>query len=291
MNHEYLQVETIRPAAAAIMPSKRCKRTVCISRQASWRGVWAWGFVACAALLMSPAFGDDPEDDKAESPSQPATALQGMEELGFSVPSKEGGKTRTRFFGTVGEGFNFVYVFDRSGSMGGPGRTALQAVKAELAESLKNLDTVHQFQIVFYNERPVAFNPAGSSGRLAFATEPNKERALRAVDVIPADGGTNHEDALRLAIRLRPDVIFFLTDADEPELTAAELDALREAAAGIRINTIQFGSGPPPKQKNFLAKLAEQNGGQHAYVDLSKLPHKPSRQASEAGPPPSGDSP
>jgi hypothetical protein len=219
----------------------------------------------------------DPEDEKAVAPASP---MEGMEGLGFSVPAKEGGKARTQFFSTIGEGFSFVYVFDRSGSMGGSGRTALQAVKAELEESLKNLDTVHQFQIVFYNESPHLFNPAGS-GRMAFATDSNKERAIRAMDTIPADGGTDHEAALRMAIRLRPDVIFFLTDADEPELTPSELDGLRDIAGGIRINTIQFGKGARPKKENFLMRLAEQNGGQYAYVDLLKLPaghpHRPAK--------------
>ena len=138
------------------------------------------------------------------------------------------------------------------------------------SESLKNLDTVHQFQIIFYNERPVVFNPTGTPGRLAFATEQNKQRAVRFIDSITADGGTAHEDALKLAIRLQPDVIFFLTDADDPKLTPAQLEKIRHLAAGIIINAIEFGPGPKPAGDSFLAELARQNGGGYAYVDISK---------------------
>jgi hypothetical protein len=202
---------------------------------------------------------------------QPSASPPGTEELGFSVAPGEGGKARTSLFGIVGEGYKFVYVFDRSGSMGGPSPNALQAAKAELIHSLKLLDTVHQFQVVFYNERPSVFNPTGDLGRLVFATESNKQRAARFINSIAADGGTNHEDALRTAIHLNPDVIYFLTDADDPKLTPRQLEKIRHLAAGIIIHTIRFGEGPRAKGDDFLIDLASQNGGQHADVDILTL--------------------
>ncbi len=181
------------------------------------------------------------------------------------------GKVKVSLFGTVGEGYKFIYCFDRSGSMGGSASSALGAVQAELRESLKPLDSVHQFQIIFYNERPVVFNPSGTPGRLAFANPQNKERALRFLGSLAADGGTDHEEALKLAIRMQPDVIFFLTDGDEPKLTAAQIEEITYRAGGIQINTIQFASGPKPAEESFLVELARQNGGQYRYVDITKL--------------------
>ncbi len=181
-----------------------------------------------------------------------------------------GGKARTAVFGIQGEGYKFVYVFDRSGSMGGSGRSALGAAKAQLIASLKSLGKTHQFQIIFYNDRPWRFNPTGQPNRLFFATERNKALAAKFIGSITADGATRHEDALMIAISLQPDVIFFLTDADEPKLWPGQLAKLKRRAAGITINAIEFGFGPQTKPDNFLVKLARQNGGKHAYVDISK---------------------
>jgi hypothetical protein len=182
------------------------------------------------------------------------------------------GKARTGLFGAEGEGYRFVYVLDRSNSMGWSKQRALRAVKREVIKSLKNLDRIHQFQIVFYNEEPLIFNPSGTPGKLAFADQHGKERAARFVDAIKPDGGTEHMAALRLALRLQPDVVFFLTDGDEPKITRKQLDELQRKAAGVRICTIEFGIGPKPAGKSFLAVLAKENGGQYVYVDLLTLP-------------------
>ena len=187
-----------------------------------------------------------------------------------SVPASEG-KVRTSLFGTSGEGYKFVYVFDRSGSMGGSGTRSLRAVKKELQKSLANLDTVHQFQIIFYNDTVRVFNPTGTPGRLPFATEQTKNEALRFIHSTSAEGGTRHEDAIKMAIRLRPDVIFLLTDGDEPRLSRRQLESIERQAAGITINTIEFGPGPEPATPSFLKTLAEENGGQYAYVDTTKF--------------------
>jgi hypothetical protein len=220
----------------------------------------SWAIALLATGFVAFAIAGEPTES-------PHSVLD--EGLGFSIAPREGGKARTGLFGVMGEGYKFVYVLDRSGSMGGSGENALRAVKTELVESLKNLDSVHQFQIIFYNHRPVVFNPTGVPGRLAFATNQNKERAERFLDSISAEGGTNHEDALRMAIRMQPDVIFFLTDADEPRLTPDELAKIRHMAAGIVINGIEFGDGPKPAEESFIAQLARQNGGGYVYVDIS----------------------
>jgi hypothetical protein len=183
-----------------------------------------------------------------------------------------GGKGRTRMFGVEAEGFKFVYVLDRSASMGGSGPTALRAAKAELLASLQDLDQTHQFQIVFYNEKPTVFNPTGDSRRALYATERNKALAARFVESMTAFDGTQHQDALLLALKMRPDVIFWLTDADEPKLGPGQLDRINRMAAGTVIHAIEFGSGPQTEADNFLVKVARQSGGKHAYVDVTKLP-------------------
>ncbi len=197
--------------------------------------------------------------------------MKEFEGLGFSVAPKEGGKARTSMFGLSGEGYKFVYVFDRSGSMGGDGSASLKAVKAELLASLKSLDTVHQFQIIFYNERPVLFNPSGTPGKLAFATERNKQAVERFLDTIQALGGTDHEAALRMAAAMKPDVIFFLTDGDDPQLTLQQMAKIERWAGGIHMNIIEFGPGAEPEKDSFLKELARRVGGKYLYINTTKL--------------------
>lgn len=176
------------------------------------------------------------------------------------------GMARTRVFGIQGEGRRFAYVFDRSGSMQG---TPLEAAKAELIASLQSLQDTHQFQIIFYNDQVRRFSPTGEPNRLFFATPRNKNLAAKFIGSIVASGGTNHEAALMLAINLQPDVIFFLTDANEPKLYPGQLDKIRGRAAGITIHAVEFGFGPQSQSNNFLVKLARDNGGKHGYVDIS----------------------
>jgi len=195
----------------------------------------------------------------------------GMSDGAGRRPGSPGGKGRATVFGVTGEGWKFVYVFDRSDSMNWHNRKPLRRAKAQLLGSLETLDSNHQFQIIFYNQEPAIFNPSGAPNRLAFATDQTKRNAERFVSGITATGGTDHVAALLRAISLHPDVIFFLTDADDPVLSNVQLDHLHRRAAGITIHAIELGFGPQRDPNNFLVKLARQNGGQHVYVDVSKL--------------------
>jgi len=71
---------------------------------------------------------------------------------------------------------------------------------------------------------------------------------------------------------MSPDVIFLLTDADEPKLSSRQLARIDRMGAGIVVNTIEFGRGPQQDAENFLVRLARQSGGRHVYVDTAKLP-------------------
>ena len=183
-----------------------------------------------------------------------------------------GGSARTEVFGVYGTGSRFVYVFDRSGSMSGHGGRPLAAAKTELRASLGDLDRIHQFQVIFYNEEPAAFQPLGGRPKLQWADDATKQLGRAFVNGIQASGGTRHMGALQLALGMRPDVIFFLTDAEEPQLSAADLLKIRRANTGAAIHAVEFGFGPQRNRNNFLVRLAEQNGGNHVYVDISKLP-------------------
>jgi hypothetical protein len=179
------------------------------------------------------------------------------------------GQTSVRVFGVEGKGSKFVYVFDRSSSMEG---APLATAKQQLIQSLESLQSVHQFHIIFFNQQMRNFDLSGGGHRIAFATDRNRKLAARFVGGITADGGTDRFPSLRAAIAMNPDVIFFLTDADDP-MPASELQEIAELnrRAGVVISTIEFGRGPAKQAQNFLTELARTTGGQYGYVDTQRL--------------------
>jgi hypothetical protein len=214
---------------------------------------------------VAPAEAMMPVEQPPRAPNQATSAGSSM----AAMPGQDANAAETQVFGVRSRGGRFVYVFDRSASMEGG---LLSAAKRELIASLQALDGRHQFQIIFYNDRP-SLMPAvhGGGPRMAFAEEPGKRLAASFVGGVFADGGTNHLQALEMALALKPDVIFFLTDAEEPQMRPEELAAVRRMNRGTRINTIEFGAGEQRAAMNFLQRLAAENGGQHAYVDVQWL--------------------
>ncbi len=192
-----------------------------------------------------------------------------------------GGYAQTSVFGVQGKGNKFVYVFDRSASMEGP---PLAAAKMQLLQSLQSLDSVHQFHILFFNTGIQAFDISGGGHRIAFATDRNKRLAANFVGGVTADGGTDRMLALREAINFAPDVIFFLTDADDP-MSSAELAEIARAnqKAQAAICVIEFGRRPTPKPNDFLARLARESGGQYGYVDTTTLPAEQTVRSTNPG--------
>jgi hypothetical protein len=205
---------------------------------------------------------------------QPGRGVPRAGELGAAGASGAGalagrdGAAETELFGLRGRGTRFVYVFDRSASMEGP---PLAAAKRELIASLQQLQATHQFQIIFYNQQPRIMSLRGGPPQMVFADEAGKRLAASFVGSIFADGGTDHMQALAMALRLGPDVLFFLTDADEPQLHTEDFQRIRALNRGTIIHAVEFGVGPPQRGDSFLARLAKENGGQHTYVDVTRL--------------------
>lgn len=228
------------------------------------------GFAAANGRAGEEKGKSDPQADRADQSgdSLKSGAKTKTEEPRYApLPD---GKARTGMFGVEAKGYRFVYLIDRSGSMGGDGNAALKAAKAELLASIGKLESTHSFQIVFYNERPARFDPKGN-GQTVFANDRNKELAEKFLDSISAQGGTEHEAALRIALKLKPDVIFWLTDADRPKLDDAQIARINHFAAGTVVHCIEFGSGPKKGEGDFLKKIAAANAGEHVYVDVKEL--------------------
>jgi hypothetical protein len=178
----------------------------------------------------------------------------------------------TQFFGAQAWGTKFVYVIDRSGSMSE--HDALGTAKRELLASLSKLPPTAEFQIIVYNLKPEVMPSGPGRARLVVASDASKRAAQHFLDTIAADSGTEHLPAVKLALGLNPDVILFLTDADD--MTARDVKELSESNKNrTKIHTIEFGPGPNLDSRTALRELAEENGGTYRYVDVSQFDRAP----------------
>jgi hypothetical protein len=233
--------------------------------------------LACWQLLSSALCYAQPATPPSEEARQQAERAQRLlqqldaQQVPINSEPTKLGQVRTKLFGIPAEGAKFVYVMDRSASMSEPKNLPLNAAKHELQQSLQPLGRVHQFYLVFYNQEPRIFQPAGDAGKLLFGTDQNKEAANRFINAIAAEGGTEHYAALTLALKMRPDVIFFLTDGDAADdLTADQLESLEKQNSGqSQIHVVQFASGQPTGER--IKKLAQQNRGEFKEIDVREL--------------------
>jgi len=172
-----------------------------------------------------------------------------------------------RFFGLEADGRRVVYVCDRSASMSEPEGAPLAAAKRELLVSIGGLGESRQFHLIFYNERQSMFEPPGGRGRPMFADDSTLREVRRFIEGTTAAGGTRHAEAVAAALRLAPDVVFLLTDADAAhDLTDAELERLSGRLGATRVMVIQFG-GAEGRRSPRLARLASASGGDYRVVE------------------------
>jgi hypothetical protein len=179
-------------------------------------------------------------------------------------------------FGITGSGNRIVYVIDRSDSMNGNHSRPLLAAKTELIQSLSALKETQFFQLILYNEQPSPYRGSqsvGSAVQMIQAETAAIKRAQSYIESVSAFGGTNHLDALRLALRMRPDVIFFLTDGRVPSLSDRELADIRRIADsyGTTIHGIEFGTAPTADPSSFIPVLASASGGKYRYFDVTSF--------------------
>jgi hypothetical protein len=174
----------------------------------------------------------------------------------------------TQFFGAREHGHSFAYVIDCSGSMAS--HHSLDVAKREMLASINQLPPDAQFAAIFYNlDATMLTDPNGRRGLMA-ATVANKARLQAQLERIPPFGGTDHMLALREAIKLKPEVIFFLTDADL--MTNSDVNEILAEIGRTRIHAIEFGEGTALGQQTPLRRLATTTGGAYLYVDVGKFP-------------------
>ncbi len=123
--------------------------------------------------------------------------------------------------GAMKPGQSVVYILDCSGSMGEFGK--LDMARSALMATLRRQPETLHFQVIPYNSNARLLLPGAwstISGNLALT----ENRLAR----LEATGRSNHAEALRVAVTLRPEAIVWLTDADD--LSAAKLKPIISGA-------------------------------------------------------------
>ena len=172
----------------------------------------------------------------------------------------------TSFFQVAAQGDHFYYVVDCSGSM--DEENAIGVARAELMASIERLDSTKRFQVMFYNSD--LFPMQNGKQDIFFATDVNRTLARQFMTAQQPSSGTMHRPPLVAALRSAPNVIFFLTDGDTPELSPRDLKDLRDLNRNsTQVHVIQFGKGAKLGSMNWLEQLAKDHDGTYRYRDVT----------------------
>lgn len=168
------------------------------------------------------------------------------------------------FNGTNMNGRRFVFIIDRSQSMGGQGLGVLSRAQSELTNAIQQLQPNHEFQIVAYHSRTVTI----SKRQLLTGTDANKALVKPFLQRLAAFGATEHHYGINAGLAFRPDSVVLLTDGGYPGPTATQLKQIRRSAGKAEFHCIQFGLGPQQKPTNFMTQLASECNGTFRYIDV-----------------------
>lgn len=205
---------------------------------------------------------------KSVSAARPELSIVGIGTGGGNDFSKYGlrasaGGPGPNFFG-IGQkargARRIVYVVDRSGSM----LTTFDAVRKELRRSIQGLRRSQKFHVIFFNagdpleNRPKKLVPANGRQKQVF---------FDFVKTIQPEGSTDPIPAMRRALAVKPDLIYFLTDGDFDPLLIEVLADWNQKQK-VRIFTIAYVS---QAGSVLLEQIARENGGEFKFVSEHEL--------------------
>jgi Mg-chelatase subunit ChlD len=150
-----------------------------------------------------------------------------------------------------------VFLIDRSTSMAFNG--GLAAAKRELLANVNHLPATARFQVLFYDRTVEAIRSTEPDHLLPNSDETRKQ-IQQLVNRIRAQGGTDHMAALLQALRLRPEVILFMTDAEDLQPAQVRMITDLNGARSV-IHTLEWSKLQGNNEQ--LKTLADLNRGIH----------------------------
>jgi hypothetical protein len=209
--------------------------------------------------------------DAPPAPPSPAAMAMTASMLSSAAAKslKSDSDAKIQFCGVEGGGNHFVYLVDSSKSMG----DGFESARRELLASIEVLKTDQRFYVVFFDAQPDYMRLSDANRdetRSTSATPKNKAALKRWAMRIAMDNGRAPYDPLRFALKLRPDVIFLLSDGEFPQGIE---DLLREENKSENlfgdsgpisiVHTISYHS---KEGESRMRRIAEQNKGQYRYI-------------------------
>jgi len=181
---------------------------------------------------------------------------------------------KVQFAGVEGGGNHFIYLVDSSKSM-----RNFNEARNELLRSVEALQAHQRFYVVFYDQSPDYMRLTASNvdePTSALATAANKQALRRWAMTIQQQPGKSPTEVLPFAFKLRPDVIFLLSDG---EFAAQTEEVIRqhnrqsnlfgeEGPISI-IHTIRYPGYSAAGARNAeeqMKRIAAENGGQYRNI-------------------------
>ncbi len=186
------------------------------------------------------------------------------------------GSGKMDFYGIELEGKNIAFLLDTSGSMSGH---RLDRLKTEMLRILKGLQNPNRnskvvvngsYRIYVFNSEPLLRFPDSSRGSAIIGRSEAYEAAVKFIDVLAANGGTNMLEAWRSMFgdydKVLPDTVYFLSDGAPTDCSSEQLLAFlrstnlpgQDGRKPIRIHCVSIGNPSP-----LLKGIAGENGGRY----------------------------
>ena len=171
---------------------------------------------------------------------------------------KIGAEQGVGFFGTKGNAKSVVFVVDMSGSMEN-GRFI--RAQQELVKSIHRLHVTQKFYVIFFNKQAVPLFFPSPAPDLVVATPLMKRKATRWITERRTGRGTDPEDAFIMALSLKPEVIYFLTDGDFDASCRELVKEKNKSGTVIHTIALQNKDGIP-----LLEAIAKDNKGIFKFI-------------------------
>lgn len=170
------------------------------------------------------------------------------------------------FFGQTGNAYKVVYVVDVSASQ----MIYMDDIIREMRQSVRGLIPTQKFHIVL--ARPRQIDELGSR-RLVPAINRYVQEAeafLATIDRIPKPGKADPIEAMKRAFAVRPELIYFLSDGDYPDVENELERTLDQLNAGRSVAITVIGFEPSPRPRALLERIARNHGGNFRFVETRR---------------------